>query len=336
MPPVPDSTQIAADFNAALDAHPEIRRVASSTIRAYSAHLRRTLLTIRGDHHDPLFPHPLAFFAFLQAMPPQSRTAVAGAVVKWMQIRPNGNDPHTIQRALAILNKSYQQRAAMHADPNEPTDRQINNHVSVPELQSVLNTRKNELKREGVLYGSGVLPTPLYNKLRLWVAGCLYIADPDNLPRRLEYRSCRILSADQFHLLPEHVRNADNFLIIHSRNHKQFVLNDYKTASTYGTFRTRVGSILNSVLNVWLKYHRGEYLLSNTEPLTQQQMTALLQECFVPTGKLVSVNSLRHAVLTQRFPADLAERQRAARLMGHSVEQGAAYVLRLPPQNTNA
>jgi hypothetical protein len=228
------------------------------------------------------------------------------------------------------LADAFAARTAARPDPNVPTERQADNHVMLNQLTKVLNDRKKALRKSGVLHGSGALPRHLYDELRLWVVGSLYLADPANPPRRLEYRSMRIITEEDWLAPPYNgIHHEGNWLIITGRTKKRFVINDYKTAATYGTFTTRVGKVLNSVINVWLKYHRGEFLLGDQE-MTAVQMTRLLNECFVPTGKIIGVNALRHAVLSELFPPDSVERHRMAALMGHSVSTQLDYPLRPP------
>jgi hypothetical protein len=325
---LPTSKAIAARLTAALAEHPTVKPLSATTANAYGCHLRRILKAVPGNLDDPAYPPKAEYTKCLADVAPTSRTSVAGAMVKWAQVRPGGSSPATIAYVDQALADAFVARTKARPDPNVPTQRQMDNMTTLGELKKVLNDRRKILRREGVIDGAGVLPSNLYSSLREWVAGSLYIADPDNLPRRLEYRSVQIISEAAWRAMTSPQQEVGNWLVVTGRNKKVFVLNDYKASNTYGQFRNRVGKVLNKVLNVWLKYHHGKYLLSGDEPLTQQQMGELLRACFAPTGKLVSVNALRHAVISSLYPPDAAERQERARLMGHSVEMQIGYVLK--------
>jgi hypothetical protein len=195
------------------------------------------------------------------------------------------------------------------------------------ELQRCLSKRGAALRKAGVLTGEGTLDSVSYEELRLWVVGSMYVCDPNHPPRRLEYRSVRVISGSDYALLPDDARDGDNFLIVYSRNSKDLVLNNYKTAPTYGQYRVRIGSALNSVLNVWLKYHRGDFLFGGDTELSSSHFGGMISRCFAATGKIVSVNVLRHAYLS-KYPSDAVERQRDALAMGHSIATQLTYPLR--------
>jgi hypothetical protein len=328
---IPTSAEIAAKLALRMTSDPVAGDpVSANTITTYGSHIRRILKLVPGDLDDPSYPPKDEYTKALATIAPASRATVAGAIARWVRLNPDAN-PLTLEHVEKELALAFIARAAARPDPNVPTERQAGNHVMLNELKKVLNDRKKALRNQGVLHGSGSLPRHLYDELRLWVVGSLYLADPDNPPRRLEYRSMRIITEEDWLAPPYNgIHHEGNWLVITGRTKKAFVINDYKTAASYGVFRTRVGKTLNSVINVWLKYHTGKYLLGDDAPLTAVQMTRLLNECFVPTGKIISVNALRHAVLSELFPADAVKRHRVAALMGHSVAMQMDYPLRPP------
>ena len=118
-----------------------------------------------------------------------------------MKVRPGGTAPATAEHVAAELQASFAARDSSRPDPNVPTPRQEANLVTRKELMDVLSKRRNRLRRDGVLSGAGTLPAALYEELRMWVAGSLYLADPMNLPRRLEYRSVRVIAEKEWKAL---------------------------------------------------------------------------------------------------------------------------------------
>jgi hypothetical protein len=323
--PIPSSAEISVKLGARVSDS----SISDKTLANYGSNIRRILKLVPGDLDDPSYPPEKEYAKALATIAPASRSTVAGAIARWVRLNPDAN-PLTKAYVEKELADAFISRTAARPDPNIPTERQAENHVMLNQLTKVLNDRKKALRTQGVLHGSGSLPRQLYDELRLWVVGCLYLEDPDNPPRRLEYRSMRIISEKDWLAPPYNgIHHDGNWLIITGRTKKRFVINDYKTAATYGPFMTRVGKALNSVINVWLKYHRGEFLLGDHE-LTAVQMTRMINECFVPTGKIVGANALRHAVLSELFPADAVQRHRIAALMGHSVSTQMEYPLRAP------
>lgn len=330
MADIATSAEISAKLALLIDPN---NPIAPNTLASYGAHIRRILKAIPGNLDDPMYPPKDEFAKTLAGIAPASRSTVAGAIARWVRLNPTTH-PSTLEHVEKQLADAFAARTAARPDPNVPTDKQADNHVTLNQLTKVLNDRRKALRNQGVLHGSGALPKDLYDKLRLWVVGSLYVADPDNPPRRLEYRSVRIISEKDWLAPPYNgIHHEGNWLIITGRTKKTLVINDYKTATSHGVFKTRIGKTLNSVINVWLKYHRSEFLLAE-HALTAVQMNRLINECFVASGKIVGVNSLRHATLSELFPADSVERHRVAALMGHSVATQMEYPLRPPVEGT--
>jgi hypothetical protein len=330
MATIPTSAEISAKIKRLT---PEDKTNAANTTTSHGANLRRILKLVPGVLEDPTYPPKDEYAAALAGIKPTSRSTVAGSMAKWVRINPQ-TDPATREHVEEQLAAAFAARTASRPDPNVPTEKQAANHVTLKQLNKVLNDRKKMLRKQGVLHGSGSLPKDLYEELRLWVAGSLYLADPDNPPRRLEYRSMRVITEKDWLAPPYNgIHHSGNWLIITGRTKKTFVINDYKTSEKYGTFTARVGKTLNSVLNVWLKYHRGDFLLGDSE-LSAVQMTRMINECFLPTGKIIGANALRHAVLSELFPADSVQRHKVAALMGHSVATQMDYPLRAPVEGT--
>jgi len=297
----------------------------ANTIRCYASHVKRVNTLVPGHVDDPMWPCPFVLAEALKEIPPTSRPSVTGALVKWLELR-SGTDPQVLSGAREQLRLAFLARDKARPDPNRPTERQVSNLCTMAELQKCLSKRGAALRKAGVLTGEGTLDRGSYEELRLWVIGSMYVCDASHPPRRLEYRSVRVISGGDYALLPDDVRDDENFLIVYSRNSKDLVLNSYKTAPTYGQYRVRIGSALNSVLNTWLKYHRGDFLFGDAE-LSSSHFGGLINRCFAGTGKVVSVNVLRHAYLS-KYPSDAVERHRDAKAMGHSIATQLTYPLR--------
>lgn len=190
----------------------------------------------------------------------------------------------------------------------------------------MLKGYETELKNDGVLRGQGVLPSHTFRLLRRWVIGMLYLSGDDNPPLRLDYRDVRLIDKKVWVKMPAADREGKNWLVITGRNKKIFVFGRYKTFATHGVLEVPVGKPLNRALNIWFKYHKGDYLLDRF-PLAASRMTELINSVFAPTGKRIGASMLRHIFLTERFPPDLSHREEIARKMAHTVGQQTLYSL---------
>ena len=257
------------------------------------------------------------------AKPIARKNMLQALVIYLRTMKADDEDIEKVSEKLKIINKEIEDEL----QKQKKTEKQATNWATLKELRGVLRKYEKELKKEKVFEGEGDLPMKLKEKLKLYLTGMLYLSGDDNPPRRLEYGNMLIVSQSKYDKLTNEEREKNNYLVVKGRNKKMFHLANYKTANTYGVLTTPVGKPLNKVLNVWLRYHKGDYLLSNSKdnPLNGSQMTKLLYQVFEPTGKKISANLLRHIYLSEKFPAQNQEKTEIANLMGHSVEQANEY-----------
>ena len=82
-----------------------------------------------------------------------------------------------------------------------------------------------------------------------------------------------------------------------------------------------VGKILNSVLNIWLKFNVNDYLLVDSRGgvMNSNQLSKYIARVFEPTGKKITINILRHIYISTKFPvADTKFKKEIAKKMMHS------------------
>ena len=204
---------------------------------------------------------------------------------------------------------------------------QTENWETLDNLHKVLISYKNTLDDKGIFDLTDTdISKADFKLLQKYVVGMLYIGSADNPPLRLDYAPMRVLSRNVYNDISiddQHI----NYLVITGKNKKEFVLNDYKTMGAYGQKIIPVSPIVNKVLNVWLHYNTGDYLLVNSKNhvLTSNGLTKLITSTFEPTGKKISVSMLRHIFISEMFPADAEKRQKIADLMAHSVNTQTDY-----------
>ena len=156
----------------------------------------------------------------------------------------------------------------------------------------------------------------------------MYIIDNKNPPLRNDYTPMEIVSLSQYNSLSDKELEDNNYLVIQSRNKKYFSFGEYKTSKTYGIKKIDIGSKLNSVLNIYLKYHDSKYLLLNNrgEPMSANGLTKYIQKVFEPTGKKISANLLRHIYISEFITGPtLKEKEELGEKMGHNVATQELY-----------
>tara|TARA_R110000803_G_scaffold124302_1_gene192104 strand:+ start:13116 stop:14081 length:966 start_codon:yes stop_codon:yes gene_type:complete len=204
---------------------------------------------------------------------------------------------------------------------------QDKNWVSLEALRKVMRKYRNELNDKGIFKKSmEELTNKEFELLQKWVVASLYILD-ENPPLRNNY-IMEIISNKDYSNFSDEEKAADNYLVIKSRNSKEFSLGDYKTSAKYGTQTIPVGKKLNSVLNIWLNINKTGHLLLNTkkDPMTANGLTKFLQKTFEPTGKKnISSSMIRHIFISDKFPAVNDEKAAVAKQMLHSVDQQTDY-----------
>ena len=160
----------------------------------------------------------------------------------------------------------------------------------------------------------------------MWVLGNLYIGDDSNPPLRNDY-AMRVVSLSQYNDLGDDARKKNNFLVVQGPRRKFFSLSKYKTEGSYGTKTIPVGKKLNYVLNKWLKINKSGHLLVTKAglPMRESAITKHLQKVFAATGKRIGSSMLRHIYISEKFPANLGEKEDTAALMAHSVKTQTMY-----------
>lgn len=207
------------------------------------------------------------------------------------------------------------------------TQKEDKNWVSIKKLKQVLARTKKDLMGRGV-FSKDELNKKEMDMLQQWVAGMIYIGDDKNPPLRNDITPMSVISNADYRKLSEEDLKK-NYLVNQSRNKKFFSLGEYKTAGKYGLKKIDLGSKLNSVMNIWLKYNKTGHLIYNNkgEAMSPNGLTKLLNKTFESTGKKISSTLLRHIYITEKFPPTdtLKEKQEVADKMGHSTSQQELY-----------
>ena len=223
---------------------------------------------------------------------------------------------------LEAVNKVYYEEL----NKNQKTEDQDKNWVSLKELRKVMNSYKADLTDRNV-FKKEELTKKQFDILQRWVVANLYLHD-DNPPIRLDYGDMLIIRETDYDKLSDDELDENNYLVIKSRTNKFFHFGNYKTKKSQGIKKIPVGKILNSVLNIWLKFNTTDYLLLDThgQKMNSNQLSKYINKVFSPTNKKISANLLRHIYITEKFPVEETDdKKKVAEKMGHSVDTQNSY-----------
>lgn len=204
------------------------------------------------------------------------------------------------------------------------SEKQKENWVSMNVLRNITKTLHRELK-EDQAFDRKELTKKQRQDFQDWVIASLYtMGMDDNPPVRLDYANMKVISKEKYEELPEMERDDHNWLVLGKRD-MNFVFNDFKTESKYGTKTIKVGRHLKSVLIKWLPHvEHGHYLLTssnkNESGLSSNALGQNITRIFRRTGKKITASLIRNIYLTERFPREeIKEKEDVADKMMSSV-----------------
>ena len=236
-----------------------------------------------------------------------------------------------IQDGLVQLRK-YQMKIKLELDKNKynqsKSEKEEENWVPFEKLQESI---KKNLKPVNKILKRGDEITMKEAKIIMnWVISVLYVGSKTNPPPRLDFNNMIVKTKDEY---AEGHEENQNYLVIHSLRTKYFIFAEYKTAKAYGKKSIKLAPELNKMINKWLGVRerinvKSDYLLFNNKggPVGESSMSNYINDAFVPTGKHIGVNMLRHIFVTDvanKLP--LKERKEIAEKMFHSLEMSLVY-----------
>ena len=254
--------------------------------------------------------------------PNTQKTYLASIVVALMAKQP---EPPGLTKHYRDLMEAIAKEEGERSKKQIKTAAQQKNWATLGELNAELNRQRKAINKKK-LWTQPTLSKKEFDVLQRYVVGSLYLADDANPPLRSDYGNVQLICPKDFGALPATDRKK-NHLVIQSRNRKFFHLGDYKTAKVYGEKRIKIGSKLNTILNKWLKVNTSGHLLLNkvNRPMTSNQLTKFMPKVFENIGKKIGISLLRHIYISEKFPAQLLEKEKTADLMAHSVNTQAGY-----------
>tara|TARA_R110000822_G_scaffold46394_3_gene123432 strand:- start:8150 stop:9121 length:972 start_codon:yes stop_codon:yes gene_type:complete len=215
-------------------------------------------------------------------------------------------------------------------EKNEKTENQKENWVSLKELRKVMNGYKRDLIDRDV-FKKETITKKQRDILQMWVVANLYIGSDENAPIRLDYGGSLVVKNSDYEKLKEDDLESNNYLVVKSRTKKFFHFGEYKSKKAHGIKKIPVGRILNSVLNIWLKFNDSGNLLvdSRDKPMNSNQLSKYITKTFKPTGKKVTLNLIRHVYISEKHPVSVNDsKEKTADLMMHSTDMQSKYAKR--------
>jgi len=218
------------------------------------------------------------------------------------------------KKLLATLNEEYTNKINSH----EKSEKQENNWVKLDDLKKGLSLFKKEIKDKEIKDKEKLTKKDM-NLLKKYLIVALYTLQP---PVRLNYSNMKIINSEK------DVEPEKNYLLVKGRNKKTLIFQDYKTAKTNGRVDKKVPKELNSILNLYLKYHKSKYLILDAKgnPITANGLGKLITSSFDFTGKSVTLNLLRHIYISSKIDLDAIKAQKElAKSMHHSESMQESY-----------
>ena len=230
------------------------------------------------------------------------------------------NKRKTILSALVVISNEGAYRKIMLEDITEnnhntskqqKNEKQVENSLTSNEIQDVYTTLK---EHANIIYKKKSYSIKDIQDIQDFVIvsllGGMFI-----VPRRsLDYTEFKIKNVD---------KEKDNYL-----SGNELVYNKYKTSKFYNEQRLACPKELKSILNKFIKINDTDYLLHdiNGAKLTSVKLNQRLNRIF---KKQASVNSLRHAYLSNKYASSIEENKNISddlSAMGSSMSQASTYI----------
>ena len=218
---------------------------------------------------------------------------------------------------LEVLNVEYNSFIGSH----EKSELQKLNWMTLKNLRKIYESYRKEIRKEK--YNKKETLTSKESKfLNNYLVVSLYVLMP---PIRLDFAPMSIIKSSKDD------DDKTNFLVNSSRNKKSFIINEYKSSKTYGKQVIQIPKELNTVLNLYLKFHKNtDSFLLNTrgKPLTSNALSKLITQAFGRyTNNIITLNLLRHIYITEKVQLTKdQDNTKIASAMQHSPATQQTYI----------
>jgi len=172
----------------------------------------------------------------------------------------------------------------------EKTEKQKENWVNYEDLVRLANEMLARLKKHSIL-SKEELTRAEYNLLQEYIVLRFYL----NFPLRNDLADVKVISDKS----EDDKRN--NFLLVDGEN-ISLILNDYKTAKTFGSQEYNLDKKFSKIVRIFLKHNTSGFFITKgnrTEAITPNGITKLLNRLFKrELDKTISTSMIRHITAT--------------------------------------
>ena len=208
------------------------------------------------------------------------------------------------------LNKQYQE--------NQKNQKENKNWTNLRTLKKVMRNNLKEIEERN-LKNKETLTKKENELIKLTLIGLLYT---ELIPKRLDYAPMSIIKTRN------DIKPNINYLLNLGRNKKYFIIQEYKTSNRYGLKEILIPKKINTLLNIYLKFHNEDSFLldSKGKPLTSNGLGKLIPKAFEKIGKNVTVNLIRHIWVTENCDIEkIKKNKELSKEMCHSLNTQENY-----------
>ena len=247
---------------------------------------------------------------------------IYNAILHFLREDDNDNE-NTINVYIGIVAK-YNNTIRRQERKQEKSEKQEENWFTIEEAQKFLRSMKYELRRQRVWKKEDLRKTLFRRDIQeaqKYMIGCCYLLDDENPPLRNEYSNMKLIQFADYEKLPKEELESNNYLVIKNSKSKFFHLSVYKTVGRYGIKNIPVGNKLNAELNIWLSINKDNtYLFQSQQgnPYQSSRWSLLVKDAMQELRPNITSGLMRHVFISEKFPANLEEREKYANLMCHS------------------
>ena len=213
------------------------------------------------------------------------------------------------------LNEKY----AEEQSSGKISEKQKNNFVELSEIQKMIKTMENEIKKEKIKKKEKLTR----NDIEL-LNGYTLFSFLIRLPTRNDMSGMQLIGKTAYNNLSDKQKEDTNYLV--KEKSKMFlVLNEYKTKSKYGEKKIDVPKDLEKILRMYLrltKKNNGDIIFTNFkgEEISRNGISQLLIKTSKHyLDKSISSTMMRKIVLSNKFADVNEEKQKMAHITGHDV-----------------
>lgn len=295
----------------------EYPETSENTLKLYANNLDVLKRRCKGDDEYKFLLNPKKVLECVSTNH-NTRKTVMTAILRLLRIMDVDKDVKDVYRdeqmkSIEVVNEFYR--------TGNKSKRQEDNWLSKSDLEAILAQEEQRYE-------------DLKNKVKYELKPFDYL-DAQNYilllfhlkhPIRNDLHDVKIMSVSEFKKLPQKTKNSGNYLAI-NKNEGFLILNDYKTAGTYGQKKIEIDEELIDPILEFIRWrakkgYESNYFMINKykNPMTANGITKSFLRLFRNYGKIISTGLIRHIILTEMFGEKNEEKKKMADMMMNSTK----------------